>query len=202
MGASYTPRSSVFLSRSRSQTPERMRPLITVSTGDFGDLHPLSTRRRRFTSYVHPSDLRLIRFARPVRAPLGLLRRLRTGRYRFCTRRMATGSNTIPGPSSNHSLHATSCRTDRGEYSPSRESGSRALARPGAEIRPMPAGGLSVPSCSEPGRIYRVSLAGEGAAAAQTGGTASSPASTSSRRSSGRRSSAGRSSWRSSGGRP
>ena len=34
--------------------------------------------------------------------------------------------------------------------------------RLGAEIRPMPAGGLSVPSCSEPGRRYRVSLAGEG----------------------------------------
>jgi SWIM zinc finger len=32
----------------------------------------------------------------------------------------------------------------------------------GAEIRPMRAGGLSVPSCSEPGRSYRVSLAGEG----------------------------------------
>ena len=32
----------------------------------------------------------------------------------------------------------------------------------GAEIRPMPAGGLSVPSCSEPGRSYRVSLADEG----------------------------------------
>ena len=32
----------------------------------------------------------------------------------------------------------------------------------GAEIRPMPAGGFSVPSCSEPGRSYRVSLAGEG----------------------------------------
>jgi hypothetical protein len=32
----------------------------------------------------------------------------------------------------------------------------------GAEIRPMPAGGLSVPSCSEPGHSYRVSLAGEG----------------------------------------
>jgi len=32
----------------------------------------------------------------------------------------------------------------------------------GTEIRPMPAGGLSVPSCSEPGRSYRVSLAGEG----------------------------------------
>ena len=32
----------------------------------------------------------------------------------------------------------------------------------GDEIRPMPAGGLSVPSCSEPGRSYRVSLAGEG----------------------------------------
>ena len=32
----------------------------------------------------------------------------------------------------------------------------------GAEIRTMPEGGLSVPSCTEPGRIYRVSLAGEG----------------------------------------
>ncbi len=32
----------------------------------------------------------------------------------------------------------------------------------GAEIRPMPAGDLSVPSCSEPGRSYRVSLAGAG----------------------------------------
>lgn len=32
----------------------------------------------------------------------------------------------------------------------------------GAEFRPMPVGGLSVPSCSEPGRSYRVSLAGEG----------------------------------------
>ena len=32
----------------------------------------------------------------------------------------------------------------------------------GTEIRTMPAGGLSVPSCSEPGFIYRVSLAGEG----------------------------------------
>ncbi len=32
----------------------------------------------------------------------------------------------------------------------------------GPEIRPMPAGGLSVPSCSEPGRSYRVSLADEG----------------------------------------
>jgi hypothetical protein len=32
----------------------------------------------------------------------------------------------------------------------------------GAEIRPMPAGGLSVPSCSEPGHSYRVTLAGEG----------------------------------------
>jgi SWIM zinc finger len=31
-----------------------------------------------------------------------------------------------------------------------------------ADIRSMPAGGLSVPSCSEPGRSYRVSLAGEG----------------------------------------
>jgi hypothetical protein len=32
----------------------------------------------------------------------------------------------------------------------------------GAEIRPLPSGGLCVPSCSEPGFIYRVSLAGEG----------------------------------------
>jgi hypothetical protein len=32
----------------------------------------------------------------------------------------------------------------------------------GAEIRPMPAGGLAVPSCSEPGQSYTVSLAGEG----------------------------------------
>jgi hypothetical protein len=32
----------------------------------------------------------------------------------------------------------------------------------GVEIRSMPAGGLSVPSCTELGRIYRVSLAGEG----------------------------------------
>jgi SWIM zinc finger len=32
----------------------------------------------------------------------------------------------------------------------------------GAEIRPMPEGGLCVPSCTEPGFIYRVSLAGEG----------------------------------------
>jgi hypothetical protein len=32
----------------------------------------------------------------------------------------------------------------------------------GAEIRTMLAGGLSVPSCSEPGRIYQVSLASEG----------------------------------------
>ena len=31
-----------------------------------------------------------------------------------------------------------------------------------AEIRPMASRGLSVPSCSEPGRIYRVSLADEG----------------------------------------
>ena len=31
-----------------------------------------------------------------------------------------------------------------------------------ADIRPMAAGGLSVPSCTESGRIYRVSLAGEG----------------------------------------
>ncbi len=34
--------------------------------------------------------------------------------------------------------------------------------RQGAEIRPMPAGGVSVPSCSEAGRSYRVSLAGDG----------------------------------------
>lgn len=32
----------------------------------------------------------------------------------------------------------------------------------GADIRPMPTGGLSVASCTEPGRSYRVSLAGEG----------------------------------------
>ena len=32
----------------------------------------------------------------------------------------------------------------------------------GEKFRPIPAGGLSVPSCSEPGRSYRVSLAGEG----------------------------------------
>lgn len=32
----------------------------------------------------------------------------------------------------------------------------------GSEFRPMPSGGLSVPSCSEPGRSYRVSLTGEG----------------------------------------
>ena len=32
----------------------------------------------------------------------------------------------------------------------------------GAEIRSLPSGRLCVPSCSEPGRIYRVSLAGEG----------------------------------------
>ncbi len=42
---------------------------------------------------------------------------------------------------------------------------SRALAlwrNQGGEIRPMQAGGLCVPSCSKPGRIYRVSLADEG----------------------------------------
>jgi hypothetical protein len=39
---------------------------------------------------------------------------------------------------------------------------SRSGASKGVEIRPIPAGGLSVPSCSEPGHIYRVSLAGEG----------------------------------------
>ena len=42
---------------------------------------------------------------------------------------------------------------------------SRGLAlwrHQGVEIRPMPAGGLSVPSGSEIGRSYRVSLAGEG----------------------------------------
>jgi hypothetical protein len=42
---------------------------------------------------------------------------------------------------------------------------SRGLAlwrEQGLEIRPMAAGGLSVPSCSESGRIYRVSLVGEG----------------------------------------
>jgi SWIM zinc finger len=42
---------------------------------------------------------------------------------------------------------------------------SRGLAlwrNQGAEIRPTPAGGLFVPSCSEPGRSYWVSLAGEG----------------------------------------
>ena len=32
----------------------------------------------------------------------------------------------------------------------------------GAEIRPLPSGRLCVPSCTEPGLIYRVSLAGEG----------------------------------------
>lgn len=42
---------------------------------------------------------------------------------------------------------------------------SRGLAlwrNQGDEIRPIPAGGLSVLSCSEQGRRYRVSLAGEG----------------------------------------
>jgi SWIM zinc finger len=42
---------------------------------------------------------------------------------------------------------------------------SRGLAlwrNQGAEIRPMPAGGLSVPSCTDSGCIYRVSLADEG----------------------------------------
>jgi hypothetical protein len=71
----------------------------------------------------------------------------------------------------------------------------------GTEIRPMPAGGLSVPSCSEPGRSYRVSLAGEGRCGCPTGVAARSHVSTSSRRSSGRRRHAGRSSWRG-GGRP
>ena len=37
----------------------------------------------------------------------------------------------------------------------------------GGEIRPMPAGGLSVPSCSESGRIYRVLLADEGRCSCQ-----------------------------------
>jgi len=32
----------------------------------------------------------------------------------------------------------------------------------GVEIRPLPSGGLSVPSCTESGRSYRVSLADEG----------------------------------------
>ena len=32
----------------------------------------------------------------------------------------------------------------------------------GGEMRPIPSGGLSVSSCSKPGRSYRVSLAGEG----------------------------------------
>ncbi len=32
----------------------------------------------------------------------------------------------------------------------------------GVEIRPIPSGGLFVPSCTESGRIYHVSLAGEG----------------------------------------
>lgn len=36
----------------------------------------------------------------------------------------------------------------------------------GDEIRPMPVGDLSVPSCSQSERSYRVSLAGEGSCAA------------------------------------
>jgi len=47
----------------------------------------------------------------------------------------------------------------------------------GAEIRPIASGGLCVPSCSEPGRIYRVSLADEGRCGCPAGVAASSPAS-------------------------
>jgi len=38
VGVSFTPRSTVFIGRSRPQTPERMRPLIIVSTRAFDDL--------------------------------------------------------------------------------------------------------------------------------------------------------------------
>jgi hypothetical protein len=152
----------VSLSRSRSQTPDRMRPLITVSTRlsvTFSSFDA-STKIHPLRSPVRPSP-------DPVCPP-------------------GSGSPWT-SPAASHRplpiLHAPD--GDRIEHHPGSVLGTTSFMRPrvalievsvarrarrglalwrnqGAEIRPMPAGGLSAPSCSEPGRSYRVSLAGEG----------------------------------------
>jgi hypothetical protein len=86
VGAFFTPRSTVFI---KAGVVHKLRSVCDQSSssqpGYFDDLL-LFRRVDKDSLYVHPSDLRLIRVSRPVRAPLGLLRRLRTGRYRFTAR--------------------------------------------------------------------------------------------------------------------
>jgi hypothetical protein len=162
VGASYTPRSTVFMpepitnSGPNAITHHRLNQGISMTCCSFD----ASTK---IHLYVHPSDLRLVRFARPVRAPLGFLRRLRTLPLLAAHTSDGDGIEHYPGSV----LRTTPFMRPRValiEVSVSRRV-SRGLAiwrEQGLEIRPMPAGDLSVPSCSEPGRIYRVSLAGEG----------------------------------------
>src|SRR5215204_1762664 len=138
VGAYYTPRSSVFISRSRPQTPERIRPVITVST------------RLSMTSSSFDASTE-IHFRSPVRPspdpdcspgsgiPLDFSGGFARLRYQLRTRRMATGPNTIPGSfSSNHSLHATSCRTGRDECTPgARGRYGRVLPARGRGLSPL-----------------------------------------------------------------
>jgi hypothetical protein len=60
--------------------------------------------------YVHPSELRLARFARLVRVHLGLLRRLRTSSLPISHAPDGDGIEHNPESISDCSSQATSCR--------------------------------------------------------------------------------------------
>jgi hypothetical protein len=65
--------------------------------------------------YVHPSDLRLIRFARPVRASPWISPAASRRSLAILHAPDGDGIEHYPGSIQDHFSHATSCRTDHGQ---------------------------------------------------------------------------------------
>src|SRR5215217_1133749 len=109
VGASYTPRSSVPLSRSRPQTPERMRPLITVSTGlsvTFFSFDASTKIHSRSPVRPSPDPVRPPGSGSPWTFPAASHRSLP-----ILHAPDGDGIEHYPGSIEDHFSHATSCRT-------------------------------------------------------------------------------------------
>jgi hypothetical protein len=108
VGASCTPGPSVFMpGYGRDPGPSAIQ-LIIASTRFSVISHNDASTEIHFC--VHPSELRLARFARLVWAPLGLLRRLRTSSLPNSHAPDDDGIEHYPESILDYSSQATSCR--------------------------------------------------------------------------------------------
>jgi hypothetical protein len=96
VGAFFTPGASVFLSRGRNESPDRLRSNIAVST-EFQQSCGDDACKGSLVTFTRPT-FAWPWFLRSIRTSLGLSRQLHTNPLPVSHVPVATGSNTIPSP--------------------------------------------------------------------------------------------------------